>query len=500
MATYSLSEPTLISALMATWAGASDTAPTVALNGYDLIVDADAAAYNSTIANTGGTCHLELRDGGRIKLAATLPSTVCPWVDPEHPLPESNYTAGLTANASAEIQLSGAFGLGGGPAKLPTATRAGNFWGKATAFPSSNKIAFSRDLPLRPGDIIFPINPPMLFYTVASYDATTATCTIDRTIDGNNKVVGLLFGLLAGGVCINILYSISRSVPVFSAKVRAGTLAIISSAYTGSVGGPVFGDSIIADRVASRTHQTYSPNNPLIYNADGYIQQATCTSLMGGGCGRVLVREAVAVEPYVAGSTVVSGVILSGIHTGTMRELGGHDDLLMQNSHISGIPQIPESSGLHLVHCEAGASVIDDSVFESSGTVTRVARTDFPVDTDLPDAFYHAPATAADTPWRYEDYWVRKGETLRIACRAMRGGDDAKARVAIGEMAVWVPANGMPTLAEWRCEGGQALEWQGGSVEWTNLTGEDCQVRVWTMATGLSGAYLRTWKATGGAL
>lgn len=153
-----------------------------------------------------------------------------------------------------------------------------------------------------------------------------------------------------------------------------------------------------------------------------------------------------------------------------------------------------------LVNSSVSGIAIGDTQFESSGTVSRVARSDFPADTDLPDAFYFAPATASDVPWRYEDYWVRKGETLRLSCRAMRGGDNGAARVAIGEMAVWVPAEGMPTLAEWVLDSGEPLVWRGGQIAWTNDTGEDRQVRVWSMASGINGAYIRVWRATGGAM
>ena len=45
---------------------------------------------------------------------------------------------------------------------------------------------------------------------------------------------------------------------------------------------------------------------------------------------------------------------------------------------------------------------VSDTQYETSGTVSRVARSDFPTDTDLPDAFYFVPATTSDIPWRYE--------------------------------------------------------------------------------------------------
>ena len=511
MATHVLSAPTLISALMPSGGGTLASGDTIELSGHDLIIDTDAVSYPVTLSNAGATAHMELRDGGRIGLNATLPTSICPWVDPEHPLPVSDeskaidgdpYRTALTANARAEIKLNGTFSLGGGPASLPTATREGNFWALLLSSSATNSLTFDRDLPLHPGDVLFNVsiqtNNAYNTVTVTAYDSASRTATIDNT--SATRTVGHLWGLIAGGVLILLTGSLDN--PRISAPTTAGTLNILGySSSTNNSYAIGTTSTIIADRIAFKAQNNASSIN--IYGS-GLLGENAC----------VIARQVVA-DPLCASKYSAPKYICVS-ECATWRQQANYADVfvskggfvynltcarLIKNTKIVNLGIAGSRFGfIRAVSCTIQNEAVSDTQFENSGTVSRVARSSFPVDTDLPDAFYHAPATAADVPWRYEDYWVRKGETLRIACRAMRGGDDAKARVAIGEMAVWVPAEGMPTLAEWRCEGGQALEWQGGQIAWTNNTGEDCQVRVWTMATGLLGAYLRTWRATGGAL
>lgn len=506
MTTHVLPAPTLISALMPSGGGSLESGDTIELSGHDLIIDTDAVSYPITLSNSSATAHMEMRNGGRIRLNATLPSLICPWVDPENPLPESNYAAGLSGNASAEIQLVGNISLGGGPSSLPTATRPGNFWALCASTPSSSsaQITFDRDFPLHAGDIVFNANGRTNnlynLCTVVAYDAQTRTATLDKS--SFSHTVGNLWGLLAGGVFITRVSpspDVTRSSICLNAPCRAGTLNFYSNFYGGNNGsGAMAGtnSSLICDRVSYKMQC----GTALGYNG-----------LFGGGA-TCYAREILA-DILCASATSFPGIPY--IHAGELAtvftnnvfcSLRADSGFVYTVNNIVGRNIIantvnPIRHGIsRLVNSFVANNPVDDTQFEISGTVTRVARTSFPVDTDLPDAFYHAPATEADTAWRYEAYWVRKGETLRLSCRAMRGGDTSSARVAIGEMSVWVPAEGMPTLAEWLCDGGQALEWQGGSLEWTNNTGEDCQVRVWSMATGANGAYLRVWRATGGAM
>lgn len=486
---------------MATWANASDSAPTIALNGHDLIVDADAISYNVTITNTGGTCHLELRDGGRIKLAATLPPSVGPWVDPENPLPESNYVAGLMGNASAEIQLNGNFSLGGAPASLPTATRNGHFWGKCVTSPTANSIVFDRDFPLRSKDYVFCIS----YYNccqlveVSSYDSPTKTATFSTNLPTRNA--GSVWALFAGGVAI-----INKgSSTVVNAPIRAGTVVVKSN------DGRCFsGETNICRCLFWHGTTSYTNGDSAANPSIGFVNQLACQHLFPKDVNVSLkINEAAFMKfTHIDGVNIRGNLkINGGVSTGAIGYLqdfgvssGPGNVIHFANVNYPTMIIPRDKSAVSFSNCIIGNNQVEDTHFETSGTVSRVSRSSFPVDTDLPDAFYHAPATASDTTWRYEDYWVRKGETLRLSCRAMRGGDNGTARVAIGEMSVWVPAAGMPVLAEWKLDSGEPLVWRGRQIQWTNDMDEDRQVRVWSMGSGINGAYIRVWRATGGAM
>jgi hypothetical protein len=181
-------------------------------------------------------------------------------------------------------------------------------------------------------------------------------------------------------------------------------------------------------------------------------------------------------------------VLLRGLHARTMNSLAFAS----------------RKEAYRVVDCDMPNVPSGDVQVESSGTVTRTARTDFPAATDLPDAFYHAPATAGNVTWRYEDRWVRKGETLRMRARWMPPGAGARASVAVTEHATWWPdlwPLGAEALAAREFAGGTELQWTGGEIAWRNDSGEDCQVRVWECVTGSTlGGYLRVWESTGGPM
>lgn len=515
MATHVLSSDTPISSLMPSGGGTLASGDTIELSGHDLIVDSDAANYPVTLSNAGAAAHMELRNGGRIGLNATLPTSICPWVDPEHPLPESNYTAGLTGNASAEIQFRANISLGGGPASLPTATRPGNFWAIVLSSDSTTTLQFDRDFPLHAGDYIANLMQynAIQRVKVASYDSATHTATLETAL--SRRTVGDTWSLVAGGVCLHKVSTSSWNATWLTSPASGGTLTLFSPAVTTNIG-TVFGDNAIFDRVLWGGCGSISGATNSVFSADaktrivgqlacGLVQIGASSASFSFSNSSCIIGELATCSYAYDGNCIYSQknvVSHRGIINATfVNKYSGIGNFCFTNTSFKILPTVTNNAQVRLIDCTVdGVSLPGDTTYLSTGTVTRVLRSDFPVDTDLPDAFYYAPATAADVPWRYEDYWVRKGETLRVSCRAMRGGDDAKALVAIGKMEVWVPSDGMPVLAEWRCEGGQALEWQGGSLEWTNDTGEDCQVRLWSMATGANGGYLRVWRATGGAM
>lgn len=504
MATHMLQSDTLISALMSS-GGTLASGDTIELSGHALIIDADAVSSPVTLTNSGATAHLELRDGGRIKLNASLPTSICPWVDPANPLPESNYTTGLTANASAEIQLNGSFGLGGGPASLPTATRAGGFWALCLSSSDSSHVTFDRDFPLHPGDIIVNATSDAAntnnTCTVVSYDKVSRTAQIDNT--GSQKTKGDLWFMLCGGVLLFRTGNTSSSTPVITNTLQGGTINFLGYAY-GSGAVSIYAIAINSNVCATRIAYKMRNGGGNASKESSGLLTALSSVFARDVAADKLCTSATGKRFFIANELAASTI--AGNEYDYISFCGGFVNSLdkavfAKNATIKTAVETPNVFyQKRCVNCQINGIMVSDTQYEISGTVSRVARTDFPTDTDLPDAFYFAPATASDVPWRYEDYWVRKGETLRLSCRAMRGGDNGTARVAIGEMAIWVPAEGMPTLAEWVMDSGEPLVWRGGQIAWTNDTDEDRQVRVWSMGRGIHGAYIRVWQATGGAM
>ena len=518
MATWVLPADTPLSTMLPSGGGSLASGDTIDFNGHTLVMDCDAVNYPFTPTNTGGVhCKLELRDLSRIKLNASLPSTVHPWVDPEHPLPVSAepgidgdpYRTPLTANARAEIQI-GAFSLGGGVANLPTETRDGAFWAIVTGSDSTTTLLFDRDFPLHAGDYIFNISnyDPLQKVQVAAYDATTRTATLAAS--PSRRTVGDTWILLAGGICLNKVNTTASTVTWFDRAVHCGTVILFSNT-TASNNGIVFGSAVAADRVLwGGSGGLGVGSNPIIGTTSfAKIRQLACGRFLPGSAflAKSNVGEIVCFayfmdsnnQKYYGKHVVSKARILQSYSFGgssAVEILGG------------GIPILTpvDNASLHLVDCVIGGTLVRADFWTlTTGTVTRTARTDFPTDTDLPDAQYHAPKASDAVTFRYEDRWVRKGETLRLRSRWMPAAAWSKASVAVTELATWWPdlwPLGADALASAEFPPGlEQLRWHDCSVEWRNDTGEDCQVRVWECVTGDTlGGYLRVWQATGGAM
>lgn len=522
MATITLSTDTLISTLMPSGGGTLASGDTIQLAGHSLIVDADAVDYPVTIANSGGDANLELRDLGRIKLNATLPATVHPWVDPEHPLPVSaepgidgdTYRTPLTANARAEIQLAGNFSLGGGAASLPTATREGGFYG-LVASTSSGTITLDRSVNLHAGDFLVHLSHHAYVgcSTVSEYNSTSNLVSFNSS--PSRLANGDLWGVIGGGVVINLLASNKNYTRTIGAPIIGGTInivaldcAIIGAAicaesfslanktivdmYNFPFAGFVFDGTLKTSRLVASYLFPGSTNNEnagianlpsnyidaeevalwwFLWAPDGNVLSSP-VRIRGGIIGRrPLNNDWPCFSPRTADSSVLA---FSAYGT----------------SFISAITYF--RGPYRLKNCNVAGNVVSAQI-ESAGIVS-----------DSPDGFYHAPATATNVTWRYTERTVAPGATLRLRCAWQREGSAAtRASVAVTDPATWWPQLwplGADALASVEFTGGTA-DWRQELLTWRNTGTEAVTVRVWECVTGMvSGGYLKVEEVKGGQL
>lgn len=504
-----LSADTLISSL------SPASGETIDLAGHSLIVDADAASTPVKIANTGTVANLELRNGGRIKLNAAgtsggvnyaLPSNVRPYVDPANPLPASNFTAGFAGQAAAEIDLNGAMVLGGALASLPTETRSGSFQSRVAAWEDSTHVRFDRDMGLVAGDVIWNVMPyDFISSTVTAYDSASFTATLAAA--PSRRTVGDVFVSQAVSIAIVPMNQIAAG--IISADMEAGSLGILGS--LGYHAWAATSAAVYADRLIALAAPT----------CDGGTGWAT----LGGGSVTanelfvpILAKRAYdKTETISATSFAQSGcegglsptkqIGPSRIHLrgGTFTQIvyfpvdGVGLDFTFENCVFPSIPTpTRRQSAFRFKDCTFDVVATGEFWNELAGTVTRATVTEGGLTVE---AWYHAPATAGDTTWRYTDRTVRAGETLRIAARWKAGDASAVARVAICDPANWFAGTNGGALAAHAFDGGDTAAWDSARVEWYNGTGEDAAVRVWECVTGSTeGGYLVANKVTGGRI
>lgn len=513
MATHALTADTLISTLMPSGGGSLASGDTIQLAGYSLIVDSDAVDYPVTIANSGTDANLELRDLGRIKLDATLPSNVHPWIAPDNPLPVSAepgidgdpYRTNLTANARAEIQLAGNFSLGGGAASLPTDTRTGNFYARAVSYPTASTVVFDRDLPLHVGDVLYRMSQfgaNQWSFSVVGRDEQTGAWIVDGsypTTDG-----GELFGVLAGGVAIRVASSMAKD--LLTADANGGTLNVFHAATSFKMCGDIV--NLFFDKFAECGHPGVNLNR---VNTNGWgfgkygryefgkiiAPELCCTD---DWHSFLVAQDAAIFRPlwnYNLGFDS-SKVIL---HRGEI----GRAYVAVPRNRLD-ISLVLENVGapigfeqgifgvVHLKNCNIPNAPSGDVIFGPNGSVTLQGD----------KSFYHAPATAADVTWRYADRAVPPGATLRLRCAWRREGSVAtRASVAVTDPATWWPQLwplGADALASVEFTGGTA-DWRSELLTWRNTGTEAVQVRVWECVTvTAAGGYLKVEEVKGGQL
>ena len=511
MATITLFTDTLISALMPSGGGSLASGDTIQLAGHSLIVDADAVDYPVTIANSGEDANLELRDLGRIKLNATLPANVHPWIDRAHPLPVSAepgidgdpYRTSLTANARAEIQLNGNFGLGGGVASLPTATRGGAFYSQVTSSPSSTQLTFGDDMGLHVGDKLAILETTNLqTLDVTAYDSATRTVTLASS--ANRMTVGDLWGIVAGGVCINHLSS--GNIRFVTKAMTAGTLVVF---------GPTSGNaSVCIYNFATVTAERLMVSIGNIgANANGLISRGVLRARQIVSNQKIVTQDAVvAVVADDVAAQAIGYYDTENSSSAALKILRGRvgaqhawtDNLFGCKSQVSFSNFVfPNASSVarpinqfqivDFDNCTIGTAQIGRQAITLSGSATETT-----------DGWLFAPATAEDIAWRYTDRVVAPGATLRLRCAWFREGTDAtRASVAVTDPATWWPQLwplGAEALASVEFTGGTA-DWRSELLSWRNTGTEAATVRVWECVTGTpAGGYLKVEEVKGGAL
>ncbi len=506
-----LTQDTLLSSL------SISSGDTIDLAGFNLIVDMDAVATPVSIVNSGGDANLEFADVSqnpnplgngwpRIKLNATLPANVHPYIDPAHPLPVSDdahaidgdgYRTTLTANARAEIQLAGNFGLGGGTASLPTETREGAFWAKVSSR-QNNTLAFDRFIDLHVGDKLYCLSKKSstgapVFFDVSSFDGENNSATFDSL--PFIPSVGHAFGMFAGGVCIYRVVG-SSNANMLTADIRAGTILLIASGrYPNGAEKTIF-----CDRIAFAGGE--EDNQGLLYcRAAISARQVVTNSFLGrnGGIQTASVDELAC--RYITGASIPSTTpptitgskmhIAKGICGIGPTPYNGRGESYLGAMEIVGDVNTGDRGAFHFCEAKIQGYIVGDILAETAGTLTR-----------SDSAWFHAPATASDVTWRYADRTVKPHSTLRIRALWKRAENSAAtAAVAITVPSNWYAGTKGGALAETVFDSTSGADWTERLVSWRNDGEEDAQVRVWECVTGdTAGGYLRTIEATGGPM
>lgn len=506
MATITLTADTLISTLMPSGGGSLASGDNIQLAGHSLIVDADAVDYPVTIANSGGDANLELRDLGRIKLNATLPANVHPWIDPAHPLPVAAepgidgdpYRTPLTANARAEIQLNGAdFSLGGGAASLQTETRVGAFFAEVASSSDSTHLTFTEDISLHAGDVLVLLSGSYnQRYKVVVADYADRTATFSSSLGKRDG--GDIWAIVAGGIVVNRLVSANTQQTWISSPTIAGTLNLFAqfSNSTSYIG--ISDASIVADRL------TWFPSSNSDFGRECFASQAYF-NIKQLSCVRILAQTTA--SPVAPNRGVVSGEVgelASDIIAYAQNSKGGQGGrLTIHKARLCHDWGNYVCSGIDVSAGKSNYSIVANDSF-SSATVGGLTTLTSGTITSNGLAYYHSPATSADVTWRYTDRTVPPGATLRFRCAWRREGSSAtRASVAITDTATWWPQLwplGAEALASVEFTGGTVV-WRSELLAWRNTGTEAATVRVWECVTGtVGGGYLKVEEVKGGAL
>lgn len=549
--TYYLQDRTNLSSLFPQFDANEDLEPIIECSGYDLIlnegcncVDPDRitspggqpAIYNITIKNGGTTNKLILEDKSRIRLKATLPTNVCPFVNPDKPLPycdpvTGSYVTGLTANARCEIQLSGNFALGGGPASLPTEQRPGNWYGNQINYVKQDDIktiSFLDDFNIHEGDIIAPASWNLYRCKILSYDSITYSAIIETPME----TFPSYWYSCSGGIVIHSLIS-NKNTPFINADTVGGTINLIAEntsnqtinlfdncccnikrccstldiTTTNTTGSNKTNSSLLGKTLTLKIDEVgagYLTSDFGSRDSSGainFITETVVCGIIGGyynnhsttNINRTPIDQKIILKTVINGTSNANFITMVG-KLGKEWEIRNSPNVSVSPSYIYS-----RKSYVHLINC----GNILERLVEKDGTVTRVLRSDFPLTTDLPNAWHHVPVNATNATWRYEEHFIRNGETFTFNCKFLPGDENTVAKIAITDDNYWFPISHgiIPAFVEHSFENKNPLEWEYGYITYKNDLGYDRQIRFWEIVFGSTeGGYIKSWRASGGVL
>lgn len=475
---------------------------TINLGGFRLSYDTDKSSTSVILAGAG---ILHMKAGGGILVGGAVPATISVETDNLPIRGSLDFGCAAIVKFSAYTYLQSISRW-----TCPTASRDGTLWGKILHYDSATRtVTLDRDIPS---------------LTTNDYISTFSVST-----SGSDSSV--LMGLSAVDHAARQV--VLASAPASENLFAAGSILVLATSplcieCTGGSGNGghfidgVFdgGDVLFASTVGNMFHYSNSgvTSNRMTVRRICLLPNFANSSSAGG-----------ASVPYARGK-IVAGIVhclqyassnvnkcssssqigelvcrrIFGVSESTSNPtaliyvrdvtsvLGCLSPVLAGRSFVSEKADVPDFTTSPARNTEV---ILGDVTQTTGGTVTRVARSSFPRDTDMADAYYFAPATASDEAWRTDTYHVRRGETLRLSIRAMRAADGASLSVEVAD-------DFRSNVATWTLDSNAAtLEWQSGHLEWTNTSERDCEVTVKLSGTGdTSGGYLRVWRATGGAM
>lgn len=496
-------------------------ADTIQLKGHNLIVDIitcgsadpdynDEVNIGVTVKNDGGgECNLEFKDLSGIRLNATLPVTVYPWVDPDNPLPVITkdprkvihgdpYCTKLTANARAEIQLAGNFSLGGGSASLQTITRSDKWYSNIVTWPSNTECELEDILNVHKNDMFGIIcgGDNAGFYRITNIQSKTIT--ISESPLGNYRPTSGVCCIMGGGFMIKGLHN--NTTPMINQNINFGALSILKNASNGN---SIFTNAIIiGDRLIGMPHvngRTWAKS--LCQGISCAIINDIATPCLKGeniGGSKIKVIAKNILTTYNMGTGDCQNDIIADYFVGCSFIFGTNTTVRVHSKVITsnGIGMDRGTMDKYsFIHGENWAYYNNRNVYQiSTGTVQFY---------EDKKAWQHKPTNATYTTWRYTDRLIppHKYLFLRIFRLVESASQNSEARVAITDTANWYPETKFGALADIVIRDIETDKWQTYSLKWRNDSDEPQQVRVWECASGSTdGGYLRVEEATGGPM
>ena len=379
---------------------------------------------------------------------------------------------------------------------MPTETRPGNWYAIVLGYPATNKVKLDRKLNLHVGDYLSNHST----YTnnilkVIDYDEPNDTVTLDNSYGTrtNNRYCSI-FG---GGICI---HQLSGTATIINAPLVGGHIGVLSH----NRNSPMIANIIICDFLYVGNIGTNNIDQTITFGKDCYINKCSCWTIYGwtGGTytsnlGYININELVVYYAFGNDGTNSGSLYKANIKKLMCTATAGN---VVYWSYTNGCDTTPKAGS-------RGTAIYKNIIRTSTGTMTKTSRSNFPVDTDLPDAWYHKPSSATNVTFRYEDYYVKNGETIQFHIRWLPI-NTAKASLAITDMVTWWPDiwqlkpiaysyTEIPSVQS----GLQQAQWCQYSIKWFNDTGEDQQIRLWECVTNdTDGGLIRTWRSLGGTL